>query len=191
MANEFYALLGRMKYITRWGLMRNTFSENIQEHSHQVAVLAHALALIRRDILGLPTPDPDKCAVAALYHDASEILTGDMPTPIKYYNPDIKQAYKQVERIAGERLLEMLPEALRESYRAYVLEDVGEMLPIVKAADKLSAYIKCVEEQKAGNTGFDSAEKATLAAMKKMERPELDWFIDNCLEPFRLNLDQL
>ena len=191
MANEFYALLGRMKYITRWGLMRNTFSENIQEHSHQVAVLAHALALIRRDILGLPTPDPDKCAVAALYHDASEILTGDMPTPIKYYNPDIKQAYKQVERIAGERLLEMLPEALRDSYRAYVLEDVGEMLPIVKAADKLSAYIKCVEEQKAGNTEFDSAEKATLAAMKKMERPELDWFIDNCLEPFRLNLDQL
>ena len=191
MANEFYALLGRMKYITRWGLMRNTFSENIQEHSHQVAVLAHALALIRRDILGLPSPDPDKCAVAALYHDASEILTGDMPTPIKYYNPDIKEAYKQVERIAGERLLAMLPEALRESYRDYVLEDVGDMLPIVKAADKLSAYIKCVEEQKAGNTEFDSAEKATLAAMKKMERPELQWFIDNCLEPFRLNLDQL
>lgn len=191
MANEFYALLGRMKYITRWGLMRNTFSENIQEHSHQVAVLAHALALIRRDVLGLPTPDPDKCAVAALYHDASEILTGDMPTPIKYYNPDIKDAYKQVERIAGERLLNMLPEALRESYRDYVLEDVGDMLPIVKAADKLSAYIKCVEEQKAGNTEFDSAEKTTMAAMKKMDRPELDWFIDNCLEPFRLNLDQL
>ena len=191
MANEFYALLGRMKYITRWGLMRNTFSENIQEHSHQVAVLSHALALIRRDILGLPTPDPDKCAVAALYHDASEILTGDMPTPIKYYNPDIKDAYKQVERIAGERLLEMLPEALRNSYRDYVLEDVGNMLPIVKAADKLSAYIKCVEEQKAGNTEFDSAEKATMAAMRKMERPELDWFLDNCLEPFRLNLDQL
>ena len=191
MANEFYALLGRMKYITRWGLMRNTFSENIQEHSHQVAVLAHALALIRRDILKLPTPDPDKCAVAALYHDASEILTGDMPTPIKYYNPDIKDAYKQVERIAGERLIGMLPEALRESYRAYVLEDVGDMLPIVKAADKLSAYIKCVEEQKAGNTEFDSAEKATMQAMKAMDRPELLWFIDNCLEPFKLNIDQL
>ena len=191
MANEFYALLGRMKYITRWGLMRNTFSENIQEHSHQVAVLAHALALIRRDILKLPTPDPDKCAVAALYHDASEILTGDMPTPIKYYNPDIKDAYKQVERIAGERLLGMLPEALRESYRNYVLEDVGDMLPIVKAADKLSAYIKCLEEQKAGNTEFDSAEKATMASMRKMNLPELDWFIDNCLEPFKLNIDQL
>ena len=191
MANEFYALLGRMKYITRWGLMRNTFSENIQEHSHQVAVLAHALALIRRDILKLPTPDPDKCAVAALYHDASEILTGDMPTPIKYYNPDIKDAYKQVERIAGERLLEMLPEALRNSYRDYVLEDVGDMLPIVKAADKLSAYIKCVEEQKAGNTEFDFAEKATMESMKAMNRPELDWFIDNCLEPFKWNIDQL
>ena len=191
MANEFYALLGRMKYITRWGLMRNTFSENIQEHSHQVAVLAHALALIRLDILKLETPDPDKCAVAALYHDASEILTGDMPTPIKYYNPDIKDAYKQVERIAGERLLSMLPEALRESYRDYVMEDVGDMLPIVKAADKLSAYIKCVEEQKAGNTEFDSAEKATMQAMKQMDRPELLWFIDNCLEPFKLNIDQL
>lgn len=191
MANEFYALLGRMKYITRWGLMRNTFSENIQEHSHQVAVLAHALALIRRDILQLPTPDPDKCAVAALYHDASEILTGDMPTPIKYYNPDIKDAYKQVERIAGERLIAMLPEALQASYRDYVMEDVGDMLPIVKAADKLSAYIKCVEEQKAGNTEFDFAEKATMEAMKAMSRPELDWFIDNCLEPFKWNIDQL
>ena len=94
MANEFYALLGRMRYITRWGLMRNTFSENIAEHSYQTAVLAHALALIRRDVLKLPTPDPDRCAVAALYHDASEILTGDLPTPIKYYNPEIKTAYK-------------------------------------------------------------------------------------------------
>ena len=189
--NEFYALLGRMRYITRWGLMRNTFSENIQEHSHQVAVLSHALALIRRDILLLPTPDPDKCAVAALYHDASEILTGDLPTPIKYYNPDIKAAYKQVERVAGERLLDMLPQALRDSYASYVLEEDEEILPIVKAADKLSAYIKCIEEQKAGNTEFDSAEKATMAAMLQMERPELAWFIDNCLEPFRLNLDQL
>ncbi len=191
MANEFYALLGRMRYITRWGLMRNTFSENIQEHSHQVAVLAHALALIRRDILKLDGPDPDKCAVAALYHDASEILTGDLPTPIKYYNPEIKTAYKQVERVAGERLLTMLPEALRDSYRAYVLEDDEDITPIVKAADKLSAYIKCVEEQKAGNTEFDSAETATLKAMAEMNRPELTWFIENCLDPYRKNLDQL
>lgn len=191
MANEFYALLGRMRYITRWGLMRNTFSENIQEHSHQVAVLAHALALIRRDILHLPTPDPDRCAVAALYHDASEILTGDLPTPIKYYNPEIKDAYKQVERIAGNRLLDMLPPALRSSYEHLVLEDDKELEPFVKGADKLSAYIKCVEEQKAGNTEFDSAAELTMQTLKAMGREEMDWFIQNCLPAFSLNLDQL
>ena len=191
MANEFYALMGRMRYITRWGLMRNTFSENISEHSHMTAVLAHALALIRRDILNLPTPDPDKCAVAALYHDASEILTGDLPTPIKYYNPEIKQAYKQVEWVAGNRLLDMLPAQLRQSYAHYVLEDEEELLPFVKAADKLSAHIKCLEEQKAGNTEFDTAAKQTWDSMKAMARPELDWFLDNCLGAFALNLDQL
>ena len=191
MANEFYALLGRMRYITRWGLMRNTFSENISEHSHMTAVLAHALALIRRDILKLPGPDPDRCAVAALYHDASEILTGDLPTPIKYYNPDIKTAYKQVERVAGERLLEMLPAELRSTYAPLVLEDDRELEPIVKAADKLSAHIKCLEEQKAGNTEFDTAAKQTWEAMRAMELPELDWFLENCLRPFSLNLDQL
>ena len=191
MANEFYAFMGRMRYITRWGLMRNTFSENISEHSHQVAVFAHALALIRRDILHLPAPDPDRCAVAALYHDASEILTGELPTPIKYYNPDIKQAYKQVERIAGNRLLDMLPAELRSSYEHDILEDDEEVLPFVKAADKLSAHIKCLEEQKAGNTEFDSAARQTWESMKAMNRPELDWFLDNCLEAFTLNLDQL
>ena len=191
MANEFYALMGRMRYITRWGLMRNTFSENISEHSHMTAVLAHALALIRRDILKLPTPEPDRCAVAALYHDASEILTGDLPTPIKYYNPDIKEAYKQVERIAGNRLLDMLPTQLRASYEHLVLEDEAEVLPFVKAADKLCAHIKCLEEQKAGNTEFDTAAKQTWESMKAMERPELNWFLDNCLGAFALNLDQL
>ncbi len=191
MANEFYALMGRMRYITRWGLMRNTFSENISEHSHQVAVLAHALALIRRDILKLPTPDPDRCAVAALYHDASEILTGDLPTPIKYYNPDIKVAYKQVERVAGLRLLEMLPQELRASYEHLVLEDDAELLPFIKAADKLSAHIKCLEEQKAGNTEFDTAAKQTWESMRSMDRPELNWFLDYCLGAYALNLDQL
>ena len=191
MANEFYALVGRMRYITRWGLMRNTFSENIQEHSHQVAVLAHALALIRREVLQLEGPDPDRCAVAALYHDASEILTGDLPTPIKYYNPEIKAAYKQVEHVAGERLLDMLPPQLRRCYAPLVLEEDAQVLPIVKAADKLSAYVKCVEEQKAGNTEFDSAAQQTMASMKAMGLPELDWFIDQCLDAFALNLDQL
>ena len=191
MANEFYALMGRMRYITRWGLMRNTFSENISEHSHMTAVLAHALALIRRDILNLPTPDPDRCAVAALYHDASEILTGDLPTPIKYYNPEIKDAYKQVERIAGNRLLDMLPAQLRASYEHLVLEDEEEVLPFVKAVDKLCAHIKCLEEQKAGNTEFDTAAKQTWESMKAMHRPELDWFLDHCLGAYALNLDQL
>ena len=191
MANEFYALLSRMRYITRWGLMRNTFSENIQEHSHQVAVLAHALALIRREILGLPGPDPEKCATAALYHDASEILTGDLPTPIKYHDPQIRSAYKRVERLYGERLLDLLPPELREHYAPFVLEDEPELEPIVKGADKLSAYIKCVEEQKAGNTEFDSAARQTLEAIEAMDRPELRWFAENCLEAFSLSLDEL
>ena len=191
MANEFYALMGRMRYITRWGLMRNTFSENIQEHSHQVAVLAHALALIRRDILHLPGPDPDKCAVAALYHDATEILTGDLPTPIKYYNPEMKTAYKQVEKVAGNRLLDMLPQELRESYAPLVLEEDKDVRPVVKAADKLSAHIKCLEEQKAGNSEFLSAVTQTRQAMEILDLPELNWFLENCLEPFTRNLDQL
>ncbi len=189
--NDFYALLGRMRYITRWGLMRNSFSENIEGHSYQVAILAHALALIRRELLHLPGPDPDKCALAALYHDCSEILTGDMPTPIKYYNPDIRQAYKQVEAVAGEKLLSMLPEALQESYRPLILEEDKDVAKIVKAADKLSAYIKCIEEQKAGNTEFDFAAEQTLCAMEKMALPELTWFIENCLPSYSLNLDQL
>ena len=191
MANEFYALMGRMRYITRWGLMRNTFSENISEHSHQVAVLSHALALIRRDILQLEGPDPDRCAVAALYHDVSETLTGDMPTPIKYYNEDIKQAYKQVEKIACNRLLDMMPEQLRSSYEPLILEEDKTVTRVVKAADKLSAYLKCLEEQKAGNTEFESAANQTWVAMRGMKQPELDWFLDNCLGPYLLNLDQL
>ena len=190
MQHRFFALISRMRYISRWGLMRNTFEENVQEHSHMVAVLAHGLAMIQRDILKEPA-DPERCATAALFHDASEILTGDLPTPIKYYNPDIKGAYKQVERIAGNRLLDLLPPQLRGSYESLVLEDEPELLPIVKAADKLCAHIKCLEEQKAGNTEFDTAARQTWEAMKAMERPELEWFLDNCLGAFALNLDQL
>ncbi len=191
MANEFYALLQRMRYINRWALMRNSFSENIQEHSHQVAVLAHALALIRREILGLEGPDPDRCAVAALYHDATEILTGDLPTPIKYYNSTIKEAYKQVEQIAANRLLDLLPQQLRACYEPLMMETEPEVKKIVKAADKLSAYIKCVEEQKAGNSEFESATAQALESMRSMQMPELDWFIAACLPAFSRNLDQL
>ena len=191
MANEFYALMGRMRYITRWGLMRNSFTENISEHSHQVAVLAHALALIRRDILKLEGPDPDRCAVAALYHDASEILTGDMPTPIKYYNPEIKDAYKQVERIAGERLLTMIPQELRSAYEHLVLEDDEVVNPIVKAADKLSAYIKCIEERKAGNREFVSAEAQTRRILEASPLPEVAYFMEHLIPAFEKNLDEL
>ena len=190
MEYEFFALLSRMRYITRWGLMRNTFSENIQEHSHQVAVLAHGLALIRRDILGLEA-DPERCAAAALFHDASEILTGDLPTPIKYYNPDIKEAYKQVERVSGDKLLAMLPEELRESYAPLIHEEDPSVHSIVKAADKLSAHIKCIEELKAGNQEFESAAAQTRRALEEMDLPELNWFLEHCLPAFAKNLDEL
>ena len=190
MQSRFYALISRMRYIGRWGLMRNTFQENIQEHSHMVAVLAHALALIQRDILHEPAA-PDRCAAAALFHDASEILTGDLPTPIKYYNPAIKQAYKQVEAISCEKLLALLPEALQESYRPLLLESDEQVARIVKAADKLSAHIKCLEEQKAGNAEFDSAARQTREALEQMKLPCLDYFMEHCLDSFRLTLDEL
>lgn len=190
MAHKFFALISRMRYIQRWGLMRNTFQENIQEHSHMVAVLAHGLAMINRDILG-GSADPDKCAAAALFHDASEILTGDLPTPIKYYNPDIKSAYKQVEQVSARKLLDMLPEALRPGYEPLLLESDPEVKTIVKAADKLSAHIKCIEEMKAGNLEFESAARQTKHALVDMHLPELDYFLANCLDSFALNLDQL
>ena len=191
MQHRFFALISRMRYISRWGLMRNSFEENIQEHSHMVAVLAHALALVQRDILHEPGPDPDRCASAALFHDASEILTGDLPTPIKYYNPAIKQAYKQVEAISCEKLLALLPEELRESYRPLLLESDEQVARIVKAADKLSAHIKCLEEQKAGNAEFDSAARQTREALEQMKLPCLDYFMEHCLDSFRLTLDEL
>ena len=188
--DRVYELESRMRYITRWGLMRNSFSENVQEHSHMVAVLAHGLALIRRDILGLPA-DPERCATAALFHDASEILTGDLPTPVKYYNPDIRAAYKQVERVSADKLLELLPEALRPSYAPLVRESDPTVHDIVKAADKLSAHIKCIEELRAGNQEFASAAEQTRQALTDMHQPELDWFLEHCLDSFGKNLDQL
>lgn len=170
--------------------MRSSIPENIQEHSHEVAVYAHALGLIRSEIFHREC-DAEHLAVLALYHDASEILTGDLPTPIKYYNPAIKTAYKQVERVSGEKLLQMLPEELQEEMAPLIYEDDPAVLGIVKAADKLSAYIKCVEELKAGNQEFESAAAQTRKALEDMRLPELDWFMDHCLDSFSLNLDQL
>ena len=191
MKSHFFAYIARMRYITRWALMRNTFSENISEHSHMTAVLAHALALIRRDILNLPAPDPDRCAVAALYHDAGEILTGDMPTPIKYYNPGIREAYKAVEQVAEDKLLSMLPEDLRPAYEDALRPADPEIEQLVRAADKLSAHIKCIEELKAGNTEFRQAAAQTAAAMDAMALPELDYFREHFLPSYSLTLDEL
>ena len=155
-----------------------------------VAVLAHALAMIKRDIFH-EEADPDRCASMALLHDASEILTGDLPTPIKYYNPAIRDAYKQVEEVSCNKLLDMLPAELRGGYEALLLEQDKGAATIVKAADKLSAYIKCVEELKAGNQEFASAAKQTRQALTKMNLPCLDWFMAHCLDSFKLNLDEL
>ena len=190
MQYKFFALISRMRYIARWGLMRNTFQENIQEHSHMVAVLAHALALIERDILG-GSADPDRCATAALFHDASEILTGDLPTPIKYYNPDIRDAYKQVEAIACRKLTGMLPQRLQDIYADLLTPADPEVEELVKAADKLSAHIKCLEEQKAGNDEFRAAAHQTRQALEEMHLPEVDLFLRDFLPSFRLTLDEL
>lgn len=191
MANHFYAYISRMRCVKRWALMRNTEEENIQEHSHMVAVLAHALALIRTRVFGLPT-DANAVAVAALYHDATEILTGDMPTPIKYYNPEIRDAYKEVEATSAAKLLSMLPEELRPSYDHYLREDYDSALhALVKAADKLSAHIKCLEELKAGNHEFEAAARQTLEAVKATALPEVDYFLTHFLPGFGLTLDEL
>lgn len=191
MASHFFALIARMRYIDRWGLMRNTRPENLQEHSHMVAVLAHALAVIGRDRFGSAV-DPNEAAVAALYHDAPEILTGDLPTPVKYDNPAIRDAYKAVESVAAEKLLSLLPVELRPAFAPYVREELEpELLKVVKAADKLSAYLKCLEELKAGNAEFRQAADQTRAALEKMELPALDYFMEKFLPGFTLTLDEL
>ena len=187
---NFYALIARMKNIDRWALMRSVTRENVQEHSHMVAVLAHALAVIRRDVFGLDC-DVNAAAAAALFHDAGEILTGDLPTPIKYRNPDIMTAYRQVEAEAAEKLLAMLPEALRPAYAPLLAEPDPELKPLVKAADKLSAYIKCIEERRAGNDEFLQAEQKTLDALRGYGLPEVDYFLEHFIPAFELTLDEL
>ena len=191
MAHHFFALISRMRYIGRWGLMRNTFQENVQEHSHMVAVLAHALAVIRRDVFGGDL-DPDHAAALALYHDAPEILTGDLPTPVKYYNPEIRAAYREVEEVSARRLLALLPEVLRPAYEPLLLEDPEDPYhALVKAADKLSAHIKCVEELKAGNAEFRQAAEQTRRALEEAGLPEVDYFLEHFLPGFSLTLDEL
>ena len=190
MAYNFFPMIARMRYIDRWGLMRNTQVENIQEHSHMVAVLAHALAVIENRYFDGQV-DPGAVAVAALYHDASEIITGDMPTPIKYDNPEIRDAYKVVERVAEQKLLSMLPPELRMEYDEIITIPDPEIHALVKAADKLSAYLKCVEELKAGNLEFKKAKEQTYAALCQNPVRALSYFMEHFLGGFELTLDEL
>ncbi len=191
-SSNFYALISRMKYIERWSLMRNSVTENIQEHSHMVAVIAHALGVIGNRIYGKKY-NPEHLAAVALFHDATEILTGDMPTPIKYQNPDIISAYHRVEAYAADKLLQMIPVPLRADYAPLLDPEVhsGEEYRLVKAADKLSALMKCVEERKAGNTEFISAERSTRASIAAMGLPEAEYFMEHFMPAFELDLDEL
>jgi len=190
MKNSFFALISRMRYISRWGLMRNTAPENIQEHSHMVAVLAHALAVIRRDVFGGES-DPNLVATAALYHDASEIFTGDLPSPIKYLNPDISAAYKQVEQVAMDKLLSLLPKEVQDTYQPLLCEIDPDVQSLVKAADRLSAYIKCLEEIRAGNDEFQAAQKVILRSIEENILPEAEYFMTHFIPAFTLALDEL
>ena len=188
--HHFFAYISRMRFINRWALMRNSYTENIQEHSHMTAVLAHALAVIRNQFFD-GRVDEGQVAVAALYHDASEILTGDMPTPIKYDNPAIQSAYQQVEAVAEQKLLSMLPEELRPAYEDAITIPDPEVKALVKAADKLDAYLKCVEELKAGNAEFRKAKEQTYAALCQNPIPALRYFMEHFLADFSLTLDEL
>ena len=191
MNENFFAYISRMRYIGRWSLMRNSLPENIQEHSHMVAVLAHALGVIRRDVFHIAC-NPEQAATVALFHDSSEILTGDLPTPIKYHSEEIRDAYRQVETLACTRLLETLPEELRSSYAALLSGETQERVhDLVKAADKLSAYIKCIEERKAGNNEFLSAEQQTRRILEDYHMAEVDYFLEHFIPSFELNLDEL
>lgn len=188
---NFFAMLSRMKYINRWGLMRNTISENIAEHSLETGMIAHALAIIN-NIYFDGNINPDKIAVYAMYHDVPEIITGDLPTPVKYFAPEIKESYKVVEEAAIEKLIKELPKEMQNVYLKLMKEDEidEEYRKIVKAADKISALIKCVEERRMGNQDFAQAEIATLNSIKALDCKEADYFMDNFIESYSLTLDE-
>ena len=189
MAHSFFAMVNRMKYINRWGLMRNSVPENLSEHTLEVAYIAHGLAALRNSRFG-GTLDCGKAVLYALYHDCSEIITGDLPTPVKYHNDALKEAYKAVEAQASRRLLEGLPEDLAAAF-APCFEPEGEYQRLVKAADKISALIKCVEEQKMGNRDFDKAYQSTLEALAEVAVPEAEVFLQEFLPAYCMTLDEL
>lgn len=191
MKYHFFAYISRLKYIKRWNLMRNTREENVQEHSHNVAAIAHALCLIANNIYGKDISEKDVLA-CAVYHEAGEVITGDLPTPIKYFNDDITKSYKNIEKYAEDTLTDMLPEELKGDLERYIKGDVpDDVKRIVKAADRLAAYIKCIEEKSSGNREFDKAAVRTLKAINDMNMPEAEYFIENFLPSYEMTLDEL
>ena len=191
MPYNFYAFMDRMKYIKRWSLMRSVRDENIMEHSQQVAMLAHALAIINNKVYG-GNADAEKCVMYAVYHECGEVMTGDLPTPIKYFNNSIHGAYKSLEDKACDKLLEMLPDVMKEEIAVYVKPDTsGLEYRLVKAADRLAAYIKCLEEHRCGNTEFEKAKKSIEADLHSRKMPEVEYFMDTFIAAFNLTLDEL
>lgn len=190
--SNFFAFISRMKYINRWGLMRSAKEENVSEHSLEVAVIAHALAVIQKRRLNMSI-DAERTVLLAIYHDASEILTGDMPTPVKYFNPAIKTAYKEVELSANKSLLKMLPEDFYEEYDPVLIpkQEDSEIWKTIKAADKISAYIKCIEEEKSGNKEFVKAKQSLYKEIINMDRQDVKIFLDEFLDGYSLTLDEM
>jgi len=188
--HHFFAYLSRLKFIRRWGLMRSTQQENDAEHSLQVAMIAHGIALMGRQRYGREV-DPEHVLALAVYHDATEVITGDLPTPVKYHSPELRASYKQLERLAAGKLLSMLPESMQGEYGKYLTDGEDYAHQVVKAADRISAYTKCMEEKRCGNHEFDAAGENVLRAIEGIELPEVKDFMAEFVPPFALTLDEL
>ena len=190
MNHHFFAYVSRLRYIRRWGLMRSVMPENDAEHSLQVAMIAHAIAIIGRDTYGRDV-DPEHVLALGVYHDVSEVITGDMPTPVKYQTDELRKSYKDVERMANDRLLSMLPDGMRTAYEPYLSAPEGYDRQVVKAADSISAYLKCLEEKRAGNREFEAAGESIKRGLEQIDLPEVQDFIREFIPSFELSLDEL
>ena len=188
--HHFFAYLSRLKFIRRWGLMRSTQQENDAEHSLQVAMIAHGIALMGKQRYGREV-NPEHVLALAVYHDATEVITGDLPTPVKYHSPELRASYKQLEGLAAGKLLSMLPESMRGEYGAYLAEGDDYAHQVVKAADRISAYTKCMEEKRSGNHEFDAAGENVLRAIDQIALPEVQDFMKEFVPSFALTLDEL
>lgn len=189
--NSFFAYFSRLKFIKRWGLMRNVWPENDAEHTLQTVAIAHGLAVIRKEIFHEPC-NSEHCAMLAVYHDASEVFTGDLPTPVKYFNESLHEEYEKIEDMARKRLLETLPKEMQNSYKPYVVDmEKDELWPLAKAADIMSAYLKCAEELNAGNVEFKKAYDETKKKLNELNLKEVDWFIEHFAESFKVTLDEM